>query len=119
MSQRRGNLLHSFNWAFDGIVHALRYERNMWIHFALAGLVLVACLFFALTRLEVIAVLVKNGVWAIPTTHPATVLPDVPVPMTSSSPTAAAPPYQHQMSQPPEYTGTESVRTELSMSGCP
>ena len=42
MSQRRGNLLHSFNWAFDGIVHALRYERNMWVHFAIAGLVLVA-----------------------------------------------------------------------------
>lgn len=58
MSQRRGNLLHSFNWAFDGIVYALHYERNMWVHFALAGLVLVASLFFALTRVEVIAVLV-------------------------------------------------------------
>ena len=58
MSQRRGNLLHSFNWAFDGIVHALHYERNMWVHFGIAGLVLVASLFFALTRLEVIAVLV-------------------------------------------------------------
>ena len=58
MSQRRGNLLHSFNWAFDGIVHALHYERNMWVHFGLAGLVLVASLFFALTRLEVIALLV-------------------------------------------------------------
>jgi diacylglycerol kinase (ATP) len=55
---RRGNLLHSFNWAFDGIVHALRHERNMWIHFAIAVLVLVASLFFALTRLEVIALLV-------------------------------------------------------------
>ncbi|MBE3031853.1 MAG: diacylglycerol kinase [Actinobacteria bacterium] len=30
----------------------------MWVHFALAGLVLVASLFFALTRVEVIAVLV-------------------------------------------------------------
>jgi len=58
LSQRRGNLVHSFNWAFDGIVHALRYERNMWVHFAIAGLVLVASLFFALTRLEVIALLV-------------------------------------------------------------
>jgi diacylglycerol kinase (ATP) len=55
---RRGNLLHSFNWAFDGIVHALRFERNMWIHFGIAGAVLVASLFFALTRLEVIALLV-------------------------------------------------------------
>ena len=55
---RRGNILHSFNWAFDGIVHALRHERNMWIHFGIAGLVLVGSLFFALTRLEVIALLV-------------------------------------------------------------
>ena len=58
MSQRRGNLLHSFNYAFDGIVHALRYERNMWIHFGIAALVLIAGLFFALTRVEVIALLV-------------------------------------------------------------
>ena len=58
MSHRRGNLLTSFNYAFDGIVHALRYERNMWIHFGIAGLVLIAGLFFALTRVEVIALLV-------------------------------------------------------------
>ncbi len=58
MSHRRGNLLTSFNYAFDGIVHALRYERNMWIHFGIAALVLIAGLFFALTRLEVIALLV-------------------------------------------------------------
>lgn len=53
----RGSLLKSFNYAFDGIVHALRFERNMWIHFGIAALVLVASLFFALTRLEVIALL--------------------------------------------------------------
>lgn len=55
---RRGNLLHSFNWAFDGIVYALRHERNMWIHFTIAGLVLFGALFFALTRLEIVALLV-------------------------------------------------------------
>ena len=55
---RRGNLLHSFNWAFDGIVHALRSERNMWIHFSIAGAVLIASLFFSLSRLEVVALLV-------------------------------------------------------------
>jgi diacylglycerol kinase (ATP) len=54
----RPSLLKSFNWAFNGIVFALRHERNMWIHFAIAGLVLVGALFFALTRLEVIALLV-------------------------------------------------------------
>jgi len=58
LSRRRGNLLTSFNYAFDGIVHALRHERNMWIHFAISALVLIAALFFALTRVEVIALLV-------------------------------------------------------------
>ena len=54
----RPSLLHSFNWAFEGIVHALRRERNMQIHFLLAGVVLIGALFFSLTRLEVIALLV-------------------------------------------------------------
>jgi diacylglycerol kinase (ATP) len=54
----RRTLLKSFNWAFDGIVYALRSERNMWVHFGIAGLVLLGALFFALTRLEVIALLV-------------------------------------------------------------
>jgi diacylglycerol kinase (ATP) len=58
LSRRRGNLLTSFNYAFDGIVHSLRTERNMWVHFAIAALVLIAALFFALTRLEVVALLV-------------------------------------------------------------
>jgi len=58
LSRRRGNLLTSFNYAFDGIVHSLRTERNMWIHFGIAALVLIAALFFALTRLEVVALLV-------------------------------------------------------------
>jgi len=55
---RRPNLLQSFNWAFDGILHALRRERNMWIHFGAAVLVLLAALFFSLARLEVIALFV-------------------------------------------------------------
>jgi diacylglycerol kinase (ATP) len=55
---RRPSLLQSFNWAFDGIVHALRHERNMWIHFGAAMAVLVAALFFSLARLEVIALFV-------------------------------------------------------------
>jgi diacylglycerol kinase (ATP) len=55
---RRPNLLQSFNWAFDGIVHALHRERNMWIHFGAAVVVLLAALFFSLARLEVIALFV-------------------------------------------------------------
>jgi len=66
LSRRRGSLLTSFNFAFDGIVHALRTERNMWIHFGIAALVLIAALFFALTRLEVIALLVAISFVVIP-----------------------------------------------------
>ena len=55
---RKSSLLESFNWAFEGVVHALRRERNMWIHFGTAVLVLVAALFFSLTRLEVVALFV-------------------------------------------------------------
>jgi len=39
---RRGNLLNSFNWAFEGIVNALRTQRNMQIHLVVAILVLAA-----------------------------------------------------------------------------
>ncbi len=55
---RRPSLLQSFNWAFEGVVHALRRERNMWIHFGAAVVVLIAALFFALPRLEVVALFV-------------------------------------------------------------
>ena len=55
---RRTSLLQSFNWAFEGIVHVLRSERNMRIHFTAAVLVLVAALFFSLSRLEVVALFV-------------------------------------------------------------
>jgi len=55
---RRGNLLNSFNWAFRGIVHALRAERNMQVHFVIALLVLVGAIFYSLSRLEIVALLV-------------------------------------------------------------
>lgn len=54
----RGNLLNSFNWAFEGIVHALRRERNMKIHFAVAVLVLAAAMLYSLSRLEMVALFV-------------------------------------------------------------
>lgn len=55
---RRGNLLNSFNWAFEGIVNALRTQRNMQIHLVVAILVLAGSLFYSLTRLEILALLV-------------------------------------------------------------
>ena len=46
----------SFNYAFQGLVHVFRHQRNMRIHFALAVAVLVGSLFFRLTRMELAAV---------------------------------------------------------------
>lgn len=50
------NIVESFNYAFQGIVHVLHKERNMKIHFILAISVLVASLFFKLSPLRVAAV---------------------------------------------------------------
>jgi diacylglycerol kinase (ATP) len=58
MEQRSGSLLRSFNHAFQGLVHVFRHQRNMRIHFLAAIVVLVASLFFGLTRLELLAVFI-------------------------------------------------------------
>lgn len=52
----RTTLLQSFNHAFEGLVFAFRNQRNVRVHFALALLVLVASLFFELSRAELLAV---------------------------------------------------------------
>jgi diacylglycerol kinase (ATP) len=56
---RRGAppLLESFNFAFEGIIHVLRTQRNMRIHFLVAVVVLVAALATGVSRLELIALL--------------------------------------------------------------
>jgi diacylglycerol kinase (ATP) len=53
----RSTLLESFNYAFQGLAHVFRHQRNMRVHVALAILVLLAALFFDLTRTELLAVL--------------------------------------------------------------
>jgi diacylglycerol kinase (ATP) len=53
---RSRSLLWSFNYAIEGIVYALRTQRNMRIHVAAAIVVLVASLFFEIGRLEFVAV---------------------------------------------------------------
>jgi diacylglycerol kinase (ATP) len=55
--RRTPSLLDSFNYAFEGIVHVLRTQRNMRIHFLAAVIVLVAALAFDVSRLELIALL--------------------------------------------------------------
>lgn len=58
MSIRRGpSILESFNFAFEGIIHVLRTQRNMRIHFLVAAAVLVAALATGVSRLELIALL--------------------------------------------------------------
>jgi diacylglycerol kinase (ATP) len=56
--RRRGpSLLESFNYAFEGIIHVLRTQRNMRIHFFAAAVVLVAALATGVSKLELIALL--------------------------------------------------------------
>jgi diacylglycerol kinase (ATP) len=58
MSVRRGpSLIESFNVAFEGIIHVLRTQRNMRIHFAIAAAVLVAAIAVGVDRLELVALL--------------------------------------------------------------
>jgi diacylglycerol kinase (ATP) len=57
---RRGpTVFDSFNNAFEGIIHVLRTQRNMRIHFAVAFFVLIAALIVNVTKLELIALLIS------------------------------------------------------------
>ena len=56
-SQRSPTIFDSFNYASEGIIHVLRTQRNMRIHFAVAVLVLVLALATDVSRLELIALL--------------------------------------------------------------
>jgi diacylglycerol kinase (ATP) len=58
---RRGapSLLESFNYAFEGIIHVLRTQRNMRIHFVVAAIVLIAALATGVSKLELIALLLS------------------------------------------------------------
>ena len=59
MSTRRRppSILESFNYAFQGIIHVLRTQRNLRVHFAVAALVLIAALLSDVSRLELVALL--------------------------------------------------------------
>ena len=56
---RRGapSLLESFNFAFEGVIHVLRTQRNLRIHFAISAGVLIAAVAVGVERLELIALL--------------------------------------------------------------
>jgi diacylglycerol kinase (ATP) len=57
VSQRSPSLLDSINYAFEGIIHVLRTQRNMRIHFAVAAIVLVVAVAADVTKLELIVLL--------------------------------------------------------------
>ena len=57
-TRRTPRILQSFNWAFEGVIHVLRHERNMRIHFAVATAVLVLAFSYGVTKLELMALLI-------------------------------------------------------------
>lgn len=58
-SRRPPSIVESFNFAFEGIIHVLRTQRNMRIHFLVAALVLIAALWSGVDKLELIALLLS------------------------------------------------------------
>jgi diacylglycerol kinase (ATP) len=57
--RRAPTLLDSFNFAFEGIIHVLRTQRNLRIHFAVAVGVLIVALIVDVTKMELIALLIS------------------------------------------------------------
>ena len=57
--RRPPTVLDSFNYAFEGIIHVLRTQRNLRIHFAVAVVVLIFALVINVTKLELIALLIS------------------------------------------------------------
>ena len=56
-SRPRPSLLESFNNAIEGVLHVLRTQRNMRIHFAIAIVVLATAAAVGVSKLELIALL--------------------------------------------------------------
>jgi diacylglycerol kinase (ATP) len=54
---RSPSLLQSFNYAFEGVIHVLRTQRNMRLHFAAATAVLVLAFAYGVSKFELIALL--------------------------------------------------------------
>src|SRR5437667_4332203 len=59
-SRRRApSLLESFNYSLEGVIHVLRTQRNMRIHFLVAAVVLVVAFAAGVTNYELIALLLS------------------------------------------------------------
>jgi diacylglycerol kinase (ATP) len=57
--RRAPSLLASFNYAFEGVIHVLRTQRNMRIHFLVAVAVLLIALVTDVGKVELIALLLS------------------------------------------------------------
>lgn len=55
-------LIESFNYAFEGIIYALKTQRNMKIHFFIAIVVLTLSLFFDLSKMEFLVLLLTISI---------------------------------------------------------
>ena len=55
--RRPPSIFESVNFAFEGIIHVLRTQRNMRIHFLVAAVVLIVAFAAGVSRLELIALL--------------------------------------------------------------
>lgn len=56
---RPPSIIESFNYAIEGIVHVLRTQRNMRIHFAVAVAVIIVAAAAGVSRIELIALLIS------------------------------------------------------------
>jgi diacylglycerol kinase (ATP) len=59
VSQRSPTIFDSFNYAFEGLIHVLRTQRNMRVHFAVAVIVLVFALVDGVSKIELIVLLIS------------------------------------------------------------
>ncbi len=55
---RSPSILQSFNYAFEGVIHVLRTQRNMRYHFAAATIVLVLAFAYDVSKFELISLLI-------------------------------------------------------------
>jgi diacylglycerol kinase (ATP) len=55
----RPNMIESFNYAIEGVIHVLRTQRNMRIHFAVAVAVIVGAVAVGVSKIELIALLLS------------------------------------------------------------
>ena len=57
--KRPPSIIESFNFAIEGVLHVLRTQRNMRIHFAVAVAVIVIAAVVGVSKLELIALLIS------------------------------------------------------------